>query len=180
MIAEKKKYIECFSCKAKSLNIEGESHEYMLSSPGCWAMFCDLLEKEYSDFRYGKAHHFTVDAYACQHPGKSDDDKAVRSVGIHLASLYMTVEGGMDATEGGFFKNKFAHFNKQNNIIKPLHPPSDLGSITVFDIWNMEEGADHFQKCKEWAKSSWQAWYVHHDLIKKWVHDFMKQASTSF
>ena len=76
-------------------------------------MFCEILEKEYSDFRYAPAHHFTVDAYACQHPGKENISQAVNSVGIHLSCMHMVFEKGMSLNEGGNFKNKFAQFNKE-------------------------------------------------------------------
>ncbi|GLR19584.1 DUF5946 family protein [Portibacter lacus] len=89
-------YITCFSCDAKSLNFDGNCHEYMLSSPGCYEMFNEVLEKEYSDYRFSKAHHYTVDAYAIQHPGELKNQKAVNSVGIHLVSLYFLFEKSMN------------------------------------------------------------------------------------
>lgn len=69
-------FVACFACGAKSLNLEGEYHKYMLSSPGCWAMFCDIMAKEFSDEQYWKAHQFTVDAYALQHVGKKEEKSA--------------------------------------------------------------------------------------------------------
>ncbi|MEM8970201.1 MAG: DUF5946 family protein, partial [Bacteroidota bacterium] len=92
-------YINCFGCGAESLNIEGECHKYMLASPGCWMMFTEIMEREYSDLRYWKGHQFTVDAYACQHVGKKEDKRAVNSVNIHLASLYGVFEQGLSISE---------------------------------------------------------------------------------
>jgi hypothetical protein len=43
-------------------------------------MFCEILEKEYSDFRYAHAHHFSLDAYACPYPGKETISQAANSV----------------------------------------------------------------------------------------------------
>jgi hypothetical protein len=34
----------------------------------CQEIFETILTKEYSDFRYAKAHRMTVDAYCLQHP----------------------------------------------------------------------------------------------------------------
>ena len=60
----------CFSCGAQVPDVEGPTHRYMLSSPGCWAVFGEVLAREYSNALYMKNHRLTVDAYAVQHPGK--------------------------------------------------------------------------------------------------------------
>lgn len=152
----------------------------MLSAPGCWAMFCEVLEKEYSDMIYAKAHHYTVDSYACQHPGNKENKQAINSVGVHLSSLYMLLENSMSMSEGGNFKNKFSEFNKQADFIHWLKPPKPLGKITVFDIWNLEDSTQHFSKCKQWAESTWYAWHYHHNTIKDWVKYFLEQESHNF
>jgi hypothetical protein len=38
------------------------------SRQNCQEIFETILTKEYSDFRYGKVHRLTVDAYCLQHP----------------------------------------------------------------------------------------------------------------
>ena len=162
------------------MNFEGETHKYMLSAPGCWAMFCEILEREYTDFRYAQAHHFTVDAYACQHPGKPEVSQAVKSVGIHLSSLFMFFEKGMPISQGGNFKEQFSQFNKKHDFIRWLDPPSNLGMVTVYEVWDLEEAVQHTEKCEEWARSTWQAWTPHHTTIQVWVEDFLKQTSTDF
>ena len=132
-------YIPCFACGAKGLNIPGETHRYMLSSPGCWAMYNEVLEKEYSDFQYAKAHHFTVDAYACQHPGEPGSTQASRSVWIHLSSLFMIFNYQMPLQEAANFKSVFSQFEKRRSFIHQLEVPEDLGKVTVFDVWNNED-----------------------------------------
>ena len=156
-IREMEDYIACFSCNARSLNFEGETHKYLLSAPGCWAMYCEVLEREYTDFRYAQAHHFTVDAYACQHPGKPEVSQAMKSVGIHLSSLFMFFEKGMPQSQGGIFKQHFVQYNKKLDFIHRLDPPSNLGIVTVYDVWELQEAHHHFEKCEEWARSTWQA-----------------------
>lgn len=173
-------YIKCPSCGAKALNIEGETHEYMLSASGCWEMFCEVLEKEYSDFQYSKAHHYTVDSYACQHPGESQNPKAVNSVGIHLMSLYMLFEKGMDLEKSADLKSKFAQYNKSNKIITSLDPPKSFGKITVFDIWGLDNKEQHFPVCERWARSVWESWSAHHQKIAQWANDFLKETKYVF
>ena len=167
-------YIDCFSCGAKTLNIEGDCHEYMLASPGCYEMFTEVLDREYSDFRYSKAHHYTVDSYAVQHPGKVTNQKAVNSVGIHLVSLYFLFEKKYDITKSAQVKMEFAQFNKENNVIQPIERPEEFKGLTVFDIWDNEAPDKHFELCKKWAEDSWDSWDNHHETIEKWADLFMK------
>jgi len=168
-------YIRCFSCGAKSLNIEGDCHEYIPAAPGCYEMFNEVLNKEYSDFRYSKAHHFTVDSYAVQHPGAHSNHKAVNSVGIHLVSLYCLFEKKIDLENSAKVKMEFAQFNKKNNVIKPLSRPEKFKGITVFDIWDNDNPDDHFELCRQWASDSWASWSNHHETIEKWANNFIKE-----
>jgi len=162
-------YIACFSCGAKSLNIEGNCHNYMLASPACYEMFCEVLAQEYSNFMYSKAHHYTVDAYALQHPGKPTNPQAINSVGTHLISLYFLFEKGYELSKAASIKMEFAQFNKSNNIIKSLKRPKKFEGLTIYDIWDNTDPEKHFALCKEWALSTWQAWAEHHKTIEQWA-----------
>ncbi len=37
---------------------------------GCLKLFEETLAKEFNDYRYGRIHRMTVDAYSLQHPDK--------------------------------------------------------------------------------------------------------------
>ncbi len=156
------------------------THRYMDSVPGCWGMYCEVLEKEYSDIRYARAHHFTVDAYACQHPGKPGIVQAIKSVGIHLAFLYMLFEKRMELRQSGSFKNEFAQFNKQKDFIYWLTPPTDFGPVTVYDVWDLDNVEEHYEKSKDWAETTWKSWNNCHHIISEWVDRFLAQSSGKF
>ncbi|MEM6735706.1 MAG: DUF5946 family protein [Bacteroidota bacterium] len=166
-------YIPCFSCGAKSLNFEGDGHEYMLASAGCYEMFNEVLEKEYSDFRYSKAHHYTVDSYAVQHPGEPLNQKAINSVGIHLVSLYFLLEEQYDLAKSAKIKMEFAQFNKTKGIIHAIKRPEKFDGITIFEIWDNENPDEHFDLCKQWALDSWTSWKNHHATIEKWANIYL-------
>ena len=68
-----------FSCKAEIKNIKREVHKYTDSSPGCWKLFGQILEKEYPGPSYWKNHRITVDAFAVQHFGQPSS-QAIQSV----------------------------------------------------------------------------------------------------
>lgn len=163
-------YIPCFACGAKSMNIEGECHKYMLSSPGCWEMFNEVLEREYSDIRYWRGHQFTVDAYACQHVGKKEDKRAVNSVNIHLASLYMMFEMDIRKDEAPIVRSKFSQFYKGKNILAWLEPPSTFGQPTIFEIWDNEKVEFHYELVEAWARSVWESWVHQHKTIANLVN----------
>ena len=42
------KMIQCFACCALVPDIDGPTHKYMLSAPGCWKLYGEILAKEYS------------------------------------------------------------------------------------------------------------------------------------
>lgn len=163
-------YISCSWCGAQCLNIEGECHKYMLSSPGCWEMFNEVLEREYSDLRYWKAHQFTVDAYACQHVGKKEDKRAVNSVNIHLASLYMMFEMNVNIHDAPTIRTKFSQFYKGKNLLEWLEPPASMGELTIFEIWDNNDVNKHYKIAERWAKSVWQAWVHQHKTIANLVN----------
>jgi len=50
--------------------MEGPTHRYMESSPGCWYAHGEVLSREYSDQAFRPAHRLTVDSYAVPHPGR--------------------------------------------------------------------------------------------------------------
>ena len=52
----------CPGCGLLAPRSEGPVHRYMLSSPGCWALYGELLAREYGDVRYMAAHRLTIDA----------------------------------------------------------------------------------------------------------------------
>jgi len=158
-------YISCFACGAKSINLEGDCHEYMLSSPGCWMMFNEVLEEEYTDLRYAKGHQFTVDAYACQHIGRKEDQRAVNSVNIHLASLFYLFEEKRDVSKAPTLRQQFAQYYKNKGLLEWLTPPKTFGKMTVYDVWDNENPEMHFEIAEKWARSTWEAWTHQHERI---------------
>lgn len=173
-------YINCFSCGAKSLNIEGACHPYMLSSPGCYEMFTEVLEKEYSDLEYARAHHYTVDAYALQHPGDLSNPKAINSVGIHLVSLYCHFELGFAIHQCAEIKVKVAEWNKAERFIHPLPKPEEFSGLTLFDVWDNDIPERHFEVAKEWAKDAMDSWLTSsRGIVEDWISPYINRLKTS-
>lgn len=83
----------CRGCGALVPCGDGPTHRYIGASPGCWAVFGEVLAREYSDRRYWPVYQLTVDAYAVQHPGEPSR-QTIQSAAIHLISLYSVLEAG--------------------------------------------------------------------------------------
>src|ERR1700688_1721358 len=83
--------MRCIGCQAEFARIDGPTHEYVLSSPGCWAAYGEVLAREYRDYRLARLHRLTVDTYAVQHPGVNVP--AARKIG-RVASLAIVPSAG--------------------------------------------------------------------------------------
>lgn len=88
--------ILCIGCGASVPNTDDPRHKYIGSSPGCCAIYCEVLAKEYSDYRFGRVHRLTVDTYAVQHPGKPER-RSIQSVAVHLIGLHFSLELEFDS-----------------------------------------------------------------------------------
>ncbi|MEK6748286.1 MAG: DUF5946 family protein [Pseudomonadota bacterium] len=159
------KTCKCFSCGGEYPDIEGPVHRYMKSSPGCWAVYGEVLAREYSNPAFFEVHRLTVDAYAVQHPGETDR-QSIQSVGVHLIQLCLFLEHGLTAEnandamlEAGRYKHEFIW----------LEPPESLGSITAADVVKAKGLEEHKSIVRSWAQSSWDAWSKHHDTIRAWL-----------
>ncbi len=159
------KTTKCFSCNAEIPCIEGEVHKYMDSSPGCWKLFGQILEKEYSDPDYMENHRITVDAFAVQHYGKPSP-QAIQSVNLHLASMYLIYDKGLDVNIADKGLTILAKYKSE---LFWLDPPVKVGEITVVDILKAQTAEEHCQLVYDWGKSVWKAWTVHHQTIQNFV-----------
>lgn len=135
----------------------------MESSPACWALYGEVLAREYQDQAFFSVHKFTVDAYAVQHPGRPSP-QTIQSVAVHLIRLCLMLEKGL-ANE------------RANDAIKAaaereytwLTPPASMGPITVADVHKAGDLDAHKRLVREWAESAWKAWSAHHGQIKAWL-----------
>ena len=159
---------ECFSCKGIYPKIDGPTHRYMDSSPGCWQIYGEILSKEYSSQNYWKNHRLTVDAYAAQHPG-IESSQSIQSVAVHLLSLYFIMEEGRSHNEARELIGKAT-----THKFQWLTPPDDLGGISAKNVWMAESAKEHNDMVELWAESVWFAWEMHHKTIQKWARQIVE------
>ena len=137
----------------------------MESSPACWAIYGEILAREYANPGLMDIHRLSVDAYAVQHPGR-ESTSTINSVAIHLMRLCLLLEQGLDVQ----LANKAIKTLVSEK--RPFHwltPTASLGSVKVFDLWKTKSEEEHRKTANAWAMSAWQAWTPHHASIRKWL-----------
>ncbi|MCB1057408.1 MAG: hypothetical protein KDD11_18060 [Acidobacteria bacterium] len=154
--------IPCPGCGAHFPDVEGPVHRYMESSPGCWAAYGEVLEREYGAPAFFAAHPFTVDAYAVQHPGRPSK-QANQSVTVHLMSLCLTLEHGLRLDRA---PRAIQAIVESGQTFEWLTPPADPFPVTVADVRGARDLETHKVRVREWAESAWQAWSRHHETIR--------------
>ena len=137
----------------------------MESSPGCWAVYGEVLAREYSDPAYAAVHRQTVDAFAVQHPGQPSK-QSIRSVGMHLSRLCLILERGYS---DGAAARAMPVISSGKDEFHWLTPPVAIGPITAVDVWKTNNGEEPLQAVRDWARSAWLAWAEHHEQVRRWL-----------
>lgn len=158
-------YYKCFSCGGEYPDIEGPTHRYMKSSPGCWAIYGEILAREYENTKLMEIHRLSVDAYAVQHPG-GKDRQSIQSVGAHLIRLCLFIEHNLSPENANAAMLIAA---KHKHKYTWLKPPDSLGNITAADVHKAKDAAEHKKIVRAWANESWMAWSAYHGVIRSWI-----------
>ena len=156
---------KCCGCGEEFPGDDGPTHPYVLSSPGCWKAYGDLLAREYQDQSYWPVHRLTVDSYAVQHPGV-DTPQARNSVGIHLSRLCLMLEMAwpMQRVNGAM-----EEITARKSEYPWLTPPAFLGDVTVRHVLAARNASEHADEVERWARSVWAAWAGQHAAVREWV-----------
>jgi hypothetical protein len=161
--------IACIGCGALVPDVVGPTHRYLGASPGCWALYGELLAAELLDRERAPMQRLTINAYAVQHPGKAGPQTS-QSVWVHLVGLCLVLERGMpaDRTTG-----LMARLAGQRRSFEWLEPPASLGARTILDV-RAAEGLDAYdQAVATWSVSAWLAWEPHHEAVRALVDELL-------
>ena len=155
----------CMWCKGTFPAIEGPTHRYMESTPGCWAAYGRVLAREYSDQEFFEVHRLTVDSYAVQHPGQPSR-QSIQSVGVHLVRLCLFLEHELAPEHANSAMLVVA---KHKSKYSWLEPPASLGGMTVADVELAADAEQHKALVKAWAAQMWRVWMPHHAIVRQWA-----------
>lgn len=154
----------CPGCGASLPPVEGPVHDYMTSSPACWAAFGAVLAREYETPALMRIHRITVDTWAVQHPGDGSR-RAIQSVGLHLARLMHALEHGV---EGAAANDVMLGMGRAKATLPPL-PPRPRYTVTVADVVGATDPDAHAVAVMRWARATWQDWHDQQDFIREWA-----------
>lgn len=159
---------KCPGCGEMVEKKDGQPHQYIGATQGCWDLFGQILAKEYGEYNFPQlTHRLTVDTYAVQHPGQPSK-QSIQSVNIHLISLYLILELGVD---GKTVTKKMGEILSKEPKLEWLEPPIVNGRITVLDVSTATNQEEHENKVSEWAEDVWSCWYSKH---KQTIHKLVK------
>jgi len=146
-------------CHAEFEKTDGPTHEYLESTPSCWAAFGEVLAREYENGPlFAAAHRYTVDAYAVQHPGKPER-RQIQSVWVHLVALYALFEENCPPRVA---KKRMERLANKKDELEWLDPPDFSNTPNVISVLNTTTDEEHVAVAKAWAQSLWEAWYTKH------------------
>lgn len=165
-------YEICPDCGVKLAPVAITKHPYFGCSASCWALYTEILARDYSSLALMKSiHRLTVDAYAAQHPGKAER-RAIQSVWVHLAGLYLVLERGL---ANDFATRAIGALTKEPEPLVLLAPPERLGSVTVIDVAAARGASEHEEAVRRWARDVWEAWKPHHEAVRARVSRILAQ-----
>lgn len=154
----------CNGCGALLPAVDGPTHAYMTSSSACWAAFNAVIAREFADPALMPVHRLSVDAWAVQHPGDGSR-RAVQSVGLHLARLWVQLERGQSGPAANAAMLNFASRKAE----LPELPPRPAYAMTVADVVDQEQPDAHAASVRRWAEATWADWSDQHDFIRRWA-----------
>ena len=111
-------------------------------------------------------HQVVVDAYAAQHPGSGALPQQVQSVGLHLMTLCLFLEGGIDPALGTALHQKMVRRPAFRRLER-----SGPGSLT----WTHIPTAGALEVVRlaaySWAGAVWETYRGEHPTVRTWLRE---------
>jgi Family of unknown function (DUF5946) len=132
---------------------------------GCQKLFDEVLAREFGDFRYGRLHRLTVDAYALQHP--AEYMRSAKSYAAHLTGMC----AAMDLDDARSVNEAVQRWlNGPTTIERRSEPPgTKRGELTIAHVHAAADADEHLARVREWARSAWNAWRDYHPIARQWI-----------
>ena len=137
----------CPGCSIRLPALDGPTDPYGGASPSCWAMFCEVLARDYGGYGYLEAHQLVVDAYMAQHPAFSTA-AGRRSVAVPLVGLLCALELGLSGQE---VSRTIGRVFPEKQDVEAFEPVPWLGEITVASVHAARDLEEHTARAKVWA-----------------------------
>jgi hypothetical protein len=167
-----KQIAPCPGCGLVAGPDDGPTHVYIGSSPGCWAMFNELMTAGAGDALAGQ---LAGDTYAVQHPGLIER-RAVQSVCVHAINLCARLERNRpEKTMQDLLRAALEH----PDWWRPFNLSTPIGTITVADVLAEHDLEARAATARAWAADIWAACEPHHELVRGWLDELTEPAARS-
>lgn len=133
---------------------------------GCLKLFEEVIAREFGDYRYGRVHRLTVDAYSLQHP--DEYMRSGKSFAAHLAGMCAALESE-DVEEGQGVNRTVQKWLSTNPRIEKPDIPGRRGGLTVTHVHAAADADEHVSRVREWARDVWGALAEHHELARRLI-----------
>jgi hypothetical protein len=140
---------------------------------GCRELFEEVIAREFSDYRYGRIHRLTVDAYSLQHPDAYM--RSAKSFAAHLTGMCAAFEYESPSVINQVVQ-KWLSTNPK--IEKPVQLPQRRGDIGISHVRDAGDADEHVKRVREWARDVWEAWVEHHDLARRLISEACGKITT--
>ena len=140
------------------------------SGAECKKHFEGIIAREFSDYRFGKVHRLTVDAYSLQHPDPYM--VSAKSYAAHLTGMCCAMEHEGDRD---LLRTLQRWLNGRRDDLEKPAPLDELGTLTIAHLLPAADGAEHERLVREWAADVWSAYAVYHQLARDWIQTAKRQ-----
>jgi hypothetical protein len=161
----------CPGCGLVLPEHDGPVHEYIGASAACWALYGQVLARDYGEYGMPEEHKFIVDAYAVQHPGENET-RSRQSVGVHLIRLCLMLERDLPSRYATSLMTRATSGGLRIPWFDPVTP---LGKITVEDVLAAPDRDAHVAAAREWAADEWAAWSEQQETVRRWCDALQAQ-----
>lgn len=160
---ERDTLIACPRCGARTPDIAGPTHPYMVSSPGCWRAFTELQADELTRFGYPPAHGLAVDAYAATHGGEGSQRRDRQSVCLHLMAICLLLE----TDRGPESRMMLLREMTATKVDWPtLRRPPGTPSLNLQHPAAGVDVEDYSNRVGQWARAVWDFWTPEHPRVR--------------
>lgn len=134
----------------------------------CNRLFQEVVGREFSQPELFPVHRLTVDAYSLQHPERYM--KSAKSAVAHLTGMCWAMEGQDDPSISNAL-SRFLDGTPELTRPEPVPRGGFRGELTIADVHSAGDSEQHIQRVKEWARSVWESWALHHGKAREWVEE---------
>lgn len=112
-----------------------------------------MIAREFSDYRWGRAHRLTVDVYGLHYP--EPYLHSAKSFAAHLTGVCLALEHDNAALPNQAVQR---WLNGDRVLTKPARLVTERASLTVAYAHAAATPEEHVARVREWAIEVWRAW----------------------